>query len=371
MTSYSRKGRQIGDPTGDACYHCQGPRIWIHAVDGRKLADGSPGWMRGCPNYGKTCRPRRRYSSPRPQQPAPAPKPQAVIPFTDEQLAKLVDASVASAISKLDLNQPMVHTWTTNGVKVAELKDKRPHAALSEVMRRIQAGLQNVLLVGPAGTGKTTLAAHLAESLGREVYCQSVSGGTDETTLIGRGIPNITGGPGTFEGTEFIRLFESGGVILLDEFDGIDPNVGIIINAALANGYLSLPARLDNPKALRHPDCVILAAANTYGYGGNAMYQGRNALDGATLDRFIGAVIEVDYDRKLEETLVPDPDITLRIWAMREKVEQYGLNRLVGTRALLAVAKLHQSGLSLRESIQALLVGWTDDEKRKIGEVWR
>ncbi len=112
-------------------------------------------------------------------------------------------------------------------------------------------------------------------------------------------------------------------------------------------------------------------ACNTYGTGGDMVYQGRNALDGATLNRFTGAVIPVDYDRGLEEALVPDPDITLRIWAIRDKVEQLKLRRICGTRELLAVARLHKAGMSLKDAIQSILVGWTEDEKRKIGEVWR
>ena len=99
-------------------------------------------------------------------------------------------------------------------------------------------------------------------------------------------------------------------------------------------------------------------------------YQGRNALDAATLDRFVGAVISVDYDRKLEEMLVPNPDLTLRVWALRDKVAELGLRRIVGTRALLATAALHQTGHTIEQSIKALMVGWSEDEIRKVGRVW-
>ena len=50
-----------------------------------------------------------------------------------------------------------------------------------------------------------------------------------------------------------------------------------------------------------HRDFRVVATANTYGTGGDRHYVGRQALDGATLDRFL--VLEVPVDEELERQL--------------------------------------------------------------------
>ncbi len=361
-----RRQFQVGDPHHTTCTHCGRQRIWVKAPPGSVKRDGSPKhWMAGCPEFRKLC---PGKTDPKPQPAPEAPKQRPVDPAL---LAKLVEQKVAEEVAKIDVGGVREIVWKLNDVKVAELKDKRPHKALSQMLLRASAGLQNQMLVGPAGTGKTTLAAQFAESLSLRFASVSCSGGMSEWVLTGRSMPNLTTGESVFQSTEFIDLCENGGVMLLDEADACDPNVLVAVNSLMANGYLNVPARVDKPKAIRHKDFYIVFACNTYGTGGDMVYQGRNALDGATLNRFTGAVIPVDYDRGLEEALVPDPDITLRIWAIRDKVEQLKLRRICGTRELLAVARLHKAGMSLKDAIQSILVGWTEDEKRKIGEVWR
>ena len=48
---------------------------------------------------------------------------------------------------------------------------------------------------------------------------------------------------------------------------------------------------------------MILAAANTWGRGGDQQYVGRNQLDAATLDRFVLSTLHVDYDTDLERDI--------------------------------------------------------------------
>lgn len=363
MPNYTKRKHSVGDLAGDDCYYCNAPRIWIHDPTGRTLQDGSPGWMRGCPNFRTTC-PRKRPAKQQPAQPA---QPATIDPA---MLAKLVNDAVTTRLAERDLTVKAIE-WHSDGVKLAELKGKRPHCNLDDILFRVKAGHQNIMIVGPAGTGKTTLASHLAESLGRDFGSISCSEGMSETRLTGTSIPNLTTGETVYHGTRFLHLYENGGVFLLDEFDSNDPNVLVSINSAIANGFFDVPERQENPVANRHADFVLIVASNTMGRGGDSMYCARNALDAATRDRFTGATIMVDYDRKLEGMLVPDADITLRVWAIREKVAELGLQQVVGTRALLAVAINRQAGMTLKAAIQSIMVDWTADEKRKIGEVWR
>jgi cobaltochelatase CobS len=243
------------------------------------------------------------------------------------------------------------------------------HARLASVLARVNAGIANVFVTGPAGSGKTTLAEQLATKLGRAFGMISLSGGTTESHLLGRMVPQADGS-WAYVDAPFIRAYQEGGVFLLDEVDAADANVMVAVNAALANGCFTSPVNGRTYK--RHANTVIVAAANTFGTGADAQYVGRNALDAATLDRFAGAVIEVDYDRRVETAIAnkiageQGPALLDMLWSMRDKARAARLRRIVSTRIVINGSKLLAAGLSLAEIKDATTVGWTADEIRKV-----
>ena len=86
-----------------------------------------------------------------------------------------------------------------------------------------------------------------------------------------------------------------------------------------------------------HKDFRIVAAANTWGKGSDMQYVGRNALDGATLDRFDN--IYMDYDRKLERNLYPNDEVLKFMWEFRDAVEKAKIQHIVSTRGIGKVYK--------------------------------
>jgi MoxR-like ATPase len=165
-------------------------------------------------------------------------------------------------------------------------------------------------------------------------------------------------------------MYTQGGVFLLDEMDAADANVLVTLNAAMANRGFTNP--VTGEWHARHPNAIVIAAANTFGTGADAMYVGRNALDAATLDRFVCAQIEVDYDKRIEAQLAASiagdhaaAALDL-VWSMRDKARAARLRRIVGTRMVQAVAMLHAAGMSIEECRKAATVGWTADEIRKV-----
>lgn len=241
----------------------------------------------------------------------------------------------------------------------AKVTITRSHAMLKEALRRIGAGFQNLMLVGPAGSGKTTLAEQLAQALKKQFGFISLSGGTTEGQLIGR----LTS-TGKFLSTRFIECFENGGLFLMDEGDAADPNVLLVLNSAMANGLLSLPSRTSKPFAKRHKDFILIFAANTWGTGADWQYVGRNQLDAAFLSRFAGAIIEVGYDEGLERSLTAE-EWYVAFLRVRQAAVQARLRRVLGTREMLAGQRLLKAGYTLPETWAALTAGWTPDEISK------
>lgn len=283
----------------------------------------------------------------------------------ETRVREIVADEIKTAVAGLQL--PVSHHTFKVGERPAVKVEGLVHPATDEVLFTIAAGIDNVLLVGPAGCGKTVIAETVARALGRPFAALTFSGGTPEWHLTGRALPNTTTGESRYEPSASVIGYESGHVLLWDELDAADPNMLIAANTAMSNGHWPLPHRVDAPLAKRHADTVIIGAANTYGTGANRVYAGRNQLDGASLDRFACTIIEVDYDRDLERQLVNDDAVCARFWEIRDKVQSLGLRRIVSMRATINAAKLHRAGMKLDKILRRFTTGWTDDERHKVG----
>jgi cobaltochelatase CobS len=232
-----------------------------------------------------------------------------------------------------------------------------------EILTAATVGL-NILLVGPAGCGKTHLAHQVAEALGRPFASVSCTAGMSESSLTGWMLPS-DGGAFEYVPSDFVTMYENGGVFLFDEVDAADPNTLLFINQALANGSFYLPQRKGRTKVERHSDFVCLAAANTFGTGANMTYAGRERLDEATLDRFRAGTVLLDYDKAFERKAV-DPDLLAWGWATRKRITETRLNRVLSTRFLLDATKLLKAGRTIEQIKSTYFVGWKADEKSKV-----
>jgi hypothetical protein len=149
----------------------------------------------------------------------------------------------------------------------------------------------NVMLVGPAGSGKTTAAAQVAKALNLPFYGTGAI--STEYKLSG-----FIDAQGRVISTAFRKAFEFGGVFLFDEIDGSLPGALLAFNSALANDWYDFP----DANIKRHDDFRVIAGANTFGTGADRQYVGRNQLDAASLDRY--AVLEWGYDEALEAAMI-------------------------------------------------------------------
>lgn len=201
-----------------------------------------------------------------------------------------------------------------------------------------------VFLSGPAGSGKNHLCKQVADALGLKFYFSNAI--TQEYKLTG-----FTDAVGHFQETQFYQAFTKGGLFMLDEIDASIPEVLIILNAAIANGYFDFPAPIGYVEA--HKDFRVIAAGNTTGHGATYEYIGRNQLDGANLDRF--ALVEIEYSKTIEDGLACDKNLSEFCREFRSISEKNGVNIIVSYRAIERLAKMTRV-LSLEDALKTCLI---------------
>lgn len=239
------------------------------------------------------------------------------------------------------------------------------HFMFHKVLANLSEGIPTYL-VGPAGTGKSTIAENASKALGLEFSSKSCSSQSTESSLLG-----YMSATGEYVSTEFRKRFELGGVFLLDEVDNGNPNVLTVLNSSLSNSFMAFPDGM----VKRHESFVLIATANTFGHGATAEYVGRNPLDQAFLDRF--GNLNIGYDEAIEQAMLDsislDP-MTASKWlnvvrVARQNVFNYGLKVVVSPRATVHGAKMlrHRDSYTFREVAEAtILKGAKPEQVEKI-----
>jgi MoxR-like ATPase len=223
------------------------------------------------------------------------------------------------------------------------------HSALPDVLTVLNARC-HVLLVGPAGTGKSMMAQQAAAALGLEFQALSLGPTTPMSKIFG-----YYDAHGQYHDTPFRRAFEHGGLMLLDELDSGHPGLLAELNQALSLGTCAFADGM----VTAHPAFRLVATANTYGAGGDRQYVGRQALDAATLDRFV--IVDVPVDEDLEERLAlaqaPDQEDDVReileeVRELREMAAEKRLPVMFSPRASIDAAKLLRAGATVEQAMQ-------------------
>ena len=216
------------------------------------------------------------------------------------------------------------------------------HKDFEKVLKLVNNDIPT-MLVGPAGSGKNVCIKQVADALGLEMYyTNNVSNEFKITGFVDAG--------GVYHETEFYKAFKNGGVFFLDEIDSSDPSALIILNSAISNGYVTFP----HEKVERHPGFRCIAAANTWGNGRDFQYVGRNALDGASLDRFVS--ISFDYDESLEKELYPNKNILEFVWEARKKAFENHIRHIFSTRTIKYAYEMEEAGFEIDTIIQSVFI---------------
>jgi DNA polymerase III delta prime subunit len=228
------------------------------------------------------------------------------------------------------------------------------HPVLAKALDVIDKMKANLYLVGPAGSGKTTLAMQAAQALGREFHFTGAI--YDKFELLG-----FVDAGGKYHKTPLREALESetGAVFLLDEVDSSHPAPLVAFNAMLENGIVTFPDgksfQVDRDKV------AFIAAANTIGTGATRAYVGRFELDRAFLDRF--CQLEMGYDEAIEKRMAVDAWLAVGGNPEQTNVAEAWANEVMAFRALLDTRNILAlcTTRATRRGAEQLALGWPHD----------
>jgi MoxR-like ATPase len=244
---------------------------------------------------------------------------------------------------------------------------------------------KNIMMVGPAGAGKTMASKYLVSALNRPDFYFNLGATQDpRATLIGN--THFSKEEGTyFSESLFVKAIQTeNAVILLDELSRAHPEAWNILMTVLDlnQRYLRLDEKEGAPTVKVAPGVSFIATANV----GNE-YTSTRVMDRALMDRF--EIIEVDilslsqeedlltkrFGDKVSGNLIHSvadiADATRKEW----RSEEGKLTTMISTRMTVRVCELLSDGFSLSEAAEVAILpffdasGGTDSERTFVKQI--
>ena len=243
---------------------------------------------------------------------------------------------------------------------------------------------KNIMMVGPAGAGKTMAAKYLVSALERPDFYFNLGATQDpRATLIGN--THFSKEDGTyFSESLFVKAIQTeNAVILLDELSRAHPEAWNILMTVLDlnQRYLRLDEKDGAPTIKVAPGVSFIATANV----GNE-YTSTRVMDRALMDRFITIemdALDQDMEYKLLKMKYPAAhDASVKAIAeitsitRREiKASNPKLTSSISTRAAVEIASLIYDGFSLAEAAEVAIYpffsedGGVDSERTYVKQI--
>ena len=271
---------------------------------------------------------------------------------------------IAEQESVMDPVLSLIHNASKIKPKDLEIADLKWKYLVRSAVRG-----KNIMMVGPAGCGKTHAAKALPEATGRPFFYFNLGATQDpRATLIGN--THFINSQTKFDESAFVKAIQTeNAVILLDELSRAHPEAWNILMTVLDEGqrYLRLDEDIDSPIIKVAPGVSFIATANI----GNE-YTSTRVLDRALLDRF--EVIEVDILSKDNEiklltnrfgdkvsagaiaSVADIASITRDEW----KNDDGKLSTMISTRMTVRICELLADQFTLEEAAEVAIIPFFD-----------
>ena len=209
-----------------------------------------------------------------------------------------------------------------------------------------------ILLVGPTGSGKSSLIAQFAARLNWPMRRINLHGETSVSDFLGT--HKARNGEVFYQYGILPTAMREGHILVLEELDAATSEILFVLQGVLEEGGTLTIADNAGEHIVPHPDFRLVATANTLGLGDDSgLYTGTSVLNASHLDRW-STVFQVGYlGNKDEVAVITDkvPGLSAALvtgfvnlaTAVRKAVEEEELYLTFSTRRLLALARKTKS----------------------------
>ncbi|GIU85292.1 MAG: hypothetical protein KatS3mg008_2067 [Acidimicrobiales bacterium] len=226
-----------------------------------------------------------------------------------------------------------------------------------DLLKRARDRRENVLLVGPTGSGKTAAVEALAAELELPLVILQCNGALDPTVVFG--LREIVDGETRFEESDAVRVIRAGGVLYFDEINFIRQEIASIFFPLLDSRRVVAIPEMHGEKIVAHPDLFIVASMNP-------SYTGTHPLSDALKNRFAHH-LRFEYDERIESRLLRSK--TLRQLAKRLRSgSTMHLVSPVSTNKLIELEQLAEE-VGIEYAVSNFVNYFTEDEQGAVGEI--